>query len=300
MATPNLAAIDLNLLVVFEALLIERSVSRAAGRIGLAQPSVSNALARLRILFDDALFMRTPQEMRPTARALDLAEPIVNALQQVRSALQPPTAFDPATATQKFTIGATDNVDFALAIVVPRLSQAAPHATFSLISLAHSEAAYPLLDDGSLDVAVGLFRAVPKRFNAVSLYWERYVCIAHSEHPDLVNGLTLEKFVGLPHLAVTRDVGTVDDALAKQGLERRVAVDVPFYAIVPHVIEGSRLLAVVGERIGHRLAATTNVRYYPLPFTVEPWNVSAAWPQQDTPPISWLVTMIRQASALLT
>jgi DNA-binding transcriptional LysR family regulator len=114
-----------------------------------------------------------------------------------------------------------------------------------------------------------------------------------------ISRLTLEKFVGLPHLAVTRDVGTVDDALAKQGLERRVAVDVPFYAIVPHMIEGSRLLAVIGERVGHGLTATTNVRCYPLPFTVEPWNVSAAWPRQDTPPISWLVTVIRQASALL-
>jgi hypothetical protein len=109
----------------------------------------------------------------------------------------------------------------------------------------------------------------------------------------------LEKFVELRHLAVTRDVGAVDDALAKQGLERSVAVDVPFYAIVPYMIEGSRLLSVVGERIGHRLAATTSVSCYPLPITVEPWNVSAVWPQQDKPSISWLVTLIRQASALL-
>ena len=182
----------------------------------------------------------------------------------MRSALEPPTAFDPATATQNFTIGATDNVDFALAIVVPRLSRAAPHATFSLISLAHSEAAYPLLDNGSLYVAVGLFRAVPKRFNTVSLYWERYVCIVHTANIRTWWMGLPEKFVGLPHLAVTRDVGTVDDALAKQGLERRVAVDVPFYAIVPHMIEGSRLLAVIGERVGHGLTATTNVQMLSL------------------------------------
>src|SRR5205823_653974 len=266
MATPNLAAVDLNLLVVFEALLIERNVSRAAGRIGLTQPSVSNALARLRALIGDTLFVRTPQEMRPTPRALELAEPIVNALQQVRAALESPTGFDPATATRKFTIGAAANVDFALANGALRLSQAAPRAAFSLLPLARSEAEYPMLDDGSLDVAVGLFRAVPKRFGTASLYWERYVCIAHSEHPDLVDGLTLERFVGLPHLVVTRDAGAVDDALAKQGLELSVAVDVPFYAIVPYMVEGSRLLAVVGERIGQRLAATTNVRCYPLPL----------------------------------
>ena len=299
MATPNLAAVDINLLVVFEALLIERNVSRAAGRVGLAQPSVSNALARLRALFSDSLFIRTPQGMRPTPRALELAEPIVSALQQVRAALEPPVAFDPATATQKFTIGAADNIDFAFAIVGPKLCQAAPRATFSLISLVHSETAYPMLDDGSLDVAVGLFTAVPKRFSTVSLYWERYVCIAHSEHPDLLDGLTLERFVALPHLVVTRDAGAVDNALAKRGLERSVAVQVPVYSVVPYLIEDSRLLAVVGKRIGHRLAATMNVKYHPLPLEVEPWNVSAVWPGQDNPAIAWLVTVIRQASALL-
>jgi DNA-binding transcriptional LysR family regulator len=88
-----------------------------------------------------------------------------------------------------------------------RLSDAAPHAVFNLISLAGSATAYSTLDEGFVDVAIGLFSAVPKRFSTVSLYWERYVCIADREHPDLVDGLTLEKLVALPHLAVTRDAG---------------------------------------------------------------------------------------------
>jgi len=301
MATPNLADVDLNLLVVFEALLIERNVSRAARRVGLAQPSVSNALARLRALVGDDLFIRTPQEMRPTPRALELAEPIVHALQEVRAALEPPSAFDPATATQNFTIGAADNVDFALAVAVPRLSWAAPRAEFNLISLANSASAYSMLDAGSLDIAVGLFRAVPKRFNTASLYWERYVCIADGDNIELVDGLTLEKFAALPHLAVTREAGIVDDTLVKRGLERRIAVRVPFFAVVPYIIETSQLLAVVGERIGHRLATIANIKCYPLPFEVERWNVSAIWPRHEKPDeaLSWLVTMLRQASAVL-
>ena len=243
MATPNLADVDLNLLVVFEALLI----------------------------------------------------------QEVRAALEPPSAFDPATATQNFTIGAADNVDFALAVAVPRLSWAAPRAEFNLISLANSASAYSMLDAGSLDIAVGLFRAVPKRFNTASLYWERYVCIADGDNMELVDGLTLEKFAALPHLAVTREAGIVDDALAKRGLERRVAVRVPFFAVVPYIIETSQLLAVVGERIGHRLATIANIKCYPLPFEVERWNVSAIWPRHEKPDeaLSWLVTMLRQASAVL-
>jgi len=301
MATPNLADVDLNLLVVFEALLIERNVSRAARRVGLAQPSVSNALARLRALVGDDLFIRTPQEMRPTPRALELAELIVHALQEVRAALEPPLAFDPATATQNFTIGAADNVDFALAVAVPRLSWAAPRAEFNLISLANSASAYSMLDAGSLDIAVGLFRAVPKRFNTASLYWERYVCIADGDNIELVDGLTLEKFAALPHLAVTREAGIVDDTLVKRGLERRIAVRVPFFAVVPYIIETSQLLAVVGERIGHRLATIANIKCYPLPFEVERWNVSAIWPRHEKPDeaLSWLVTMLRQASAVL-
>ena len=301
MATPNLAVVDLNLLVVFEALLIERNVSRAARRVGLAQPSVSNALARLRALVGDDLFIRTPQEMRPTPRALELAELIVHALQEVRAALEPPLAFDPATATQNFTIGAADNVDFALAVAVPRLSWAAPRAEFNLISLANSASAYSMLDAGSLDIAVGLFRAVPKRFNTASLYWERYVCIADGDNIELVDGLTLEKFAALPHLAVTREAGIVDDTLVKRGLERRIAVRVPFFAVVPYIIETSQLLAVVGERIGHRLATIANIKCYPLPFEVERWNVSAIWPRHEKPDeaLSWLVTMLRQASAVL-
>src|SRR5215469_1456620 len=247
MATVDLVGVDLNLLVLFEALLIERNVSRAARRLGLAQPSASNALNRLRGLFGDDLFIRTPREMRPTPRAMALAEPIISALQQVRSALEPPVAFDPALATRKFAIAGADNVDFALALVGLRLSQAAPHAEFDLITSAGSDPAYSMLDAGSLDIAIGLFRAVPKRFNTVSLYWERYVCIADGDNMELVDGLTLEKFAALPHLAVTREAGIVDDALAKRGVERRIAVRVPFFAVVPYIIETSQLLVVVGE-----------------------------------------------------
>jgi DNA-binding transcriptional LysR family regulator len=302
MATPNLATVDLNLLVVFEALLIERSVSRAAQRLGLAQPSVSNALNRLRLLLADDVFVRTPREMRPTPRALQLAEPIIDALQHVRSAFTPADEFDPSTSTHKFTIAAADNADFALALVGKRLSEAAPNAVFNIISLAGSATAYSVIDEGSVDVAVGLFRALPKRFSTASLYWERYVCIADHEHPDLADGLTLEKLVALPHLAVTRDAGMIDAALAGLGLRRHVTVRVPFFAVVPYLIQGSRLLAVVGERVGHHLATTMDVRCYPLPLDIEPWNISAVWPRQGNSPneaVDWLVTMLRRASALL-
>jgi DNA-binding transcriptional LysR family regulator len=302
MDAPNLAAVDLNLLVAFEALLIERNVSRAARRVGLTQPSMSNALARLRALLDDELFIRMPREMRPTVRALEIAEHVSAALQQIRSALKPTARFEPASTVRKFTIGAADNVDFALGIGLPTICQAAPNAGFDIKAVIYAEA-LAMLDTGFLDIAVGLFRAVPKRFSCVSLYWERYVCVADSEHSGLVNGLTVESFLALPHLFVARDTaGMVDAALAERGLKRRIAVEVPYFAVVPHLLEGTELLAVVGERIGQRFAAMTKIKCHPLPLDVPAWNVSAIWPRQNDPDhgVAWLLTMLQRTSAILT
>jgi DNA-binding transcriptional LysR family regulator len=166
MDNQHLAAVDLNLLVAFEALLIERNVSRAARRLGVAEPTMSNAL---RTSLGDELFVRAPEEMRPTPRVLDLAEPVREALQQIRSMLKPSATFDPVSAQRRFVIGASDNVDFALAPGLVSVRRAAPGITIEIPSVPH-QTAIAMLDDGSLDLAVGLFRAVPKRMDCVTLY----------------------------------------------------------------------------------------------------------------------------------
>ena len=159
----SFAGFDLNLLVVFEALAVERSVSQAARRVGLTQPAVSNALGRLRALVHDDLFVRTPQEMRPTSRALELAGPIGGALQQIRTALSPPERFDSTTTRRHFAIGASDNVDYALAPCFPAFYQAAPRAGFNFIEASGFGSAISMLDAGSIDIAVGRFSSLPKR-----------------------------------------------------------------------------------------------------------------------------------------
>jgi DNA-binding transcriptional LysR family regulator len=169
MDNQHLAAVDLNLLVAFEALLIERNVSRAARRLGVAEPTMSNALNPLRTSLGDELFVRTPEEMRPTPRVLDLAEPVREALQQIRSMLKPSATFDPVSAQRRFVIGASDNVDFALAPGLVSVRRAAPGITIEIPSVPH-QTAIAMLDDGSLDLAVGLSRAVPKRMDCVTLY----------------------------------------------------------------------------------------------------------------------------------
>ncbi len=303
MQASTFTGFDLNLLVVFEALVAERSVSQAARRVGLTQPAVSNALSRLRTLVHDDLFVRTPQEMRPTSRALELAGPIGVALQQIRTALSPLERFDPTTTRRHFAIGASDNVDYALAAGFPAFYQAAPQAGFNFIEAGGFGSAISMLDAGSIDIAVGRFPSPPKRLDSALLYSERYVCVARRGHPELAAGLTLEKFLALPHLSITRDTARiVDAALAERDVARRIAVQVPFFALVPHMLEGSDLLAVVGERIGRDFSRRASLECHAVPLDLRPWEVSAAWIRQTNPDegVFWLLSMLKQAANLLS
>jgi DNA-binding transcriptional LysR family regulator len=240
--------------------------------------------------------------MLPTSRALELAEPIGNALNQIRIALSASETFDPSSTLRTFSIGASDNVDFAISVGFPAIFRAAPNARFDFIDAAGAELATSLLDSGSIDIAVGLFRSLPKRIDSVLLYSERYICVARRDHPDLVGGLTLEKFVALPHLSITRDnAGIVDAALTERGLARRIAVQVPSFALVPHMLEGSNLLTVVGERIGRDFSRTATLECHTVPFALQSWEISAAWRRQANPDegILWLVSLLRQAGGML-
>jgi DNA-binding transcriptional LysR family regulator len=296
------AGFNLNLLLVFEALSIEKSVSRAARRLNLTQPSVSNALSRLRFLVHDDLFVRTPEGMQPTARALELAEPIGSALDKIRGALTPAESFDPSTTQRQFSIGVSDNVDYALSIGLPAILQEAPHARHNIVDAIGSETAISMLDSGSIDVAVGLFSSLPKRFDSVRLYSEHYTCVARQAHPDLTHGLTLEKFVELPHLLITRDAaGTVDAALAECGLARRIAMQAPNFTLVPHLLRDTDMLAVVGERIGRDFLKGEDLESHGLPIATPSWTISAVWRRQAhrDEGIIWLIGMLRRAAALL-
>jgi DNA-binding transcriptional LysR family regulator len=302
-ANVNLASVDLNLLVAFEALLAERNVSRAAERIGRAQPSMSNALTRLRALFGDELFVRTPQEMRPTPRALELAAPVAEALEQVRRALEPHGAFDPAISRRYFYIVSNEYADFMLLMkVLPVLRKAAPQTSLD-VRAADEAHAVELLDQGVADLAVGCFRHAPKRLRWQPLYEERCVCIARRDHPDLVGGLTLENFVRLPHLVVSaarNPTHMVDEALRSDGLRRRIVQTIHSFALVPHLLEVSDLVAVVGDRVGRRIAsAGHSIAIHELPFPMVPWKVDLLWSRRSDadPALVWLRRCFLDAGA---
>jgi len=297
----NLASVDLNLLVAFEALLAERNVSRAAHRIGLTQPAVSNALSRLRTLFADELFVRTRYEMQPTPRALDLARPICSALDQVRLAFDTSIPFSADSAKRRFRIGGSDNADFAIAPAFAKLQRVAPNIDFEVFALERT-AAISMLDEGTLDLSVGAIGALPKRFFSVALYQDRYMCLSNRDSAHAQKGLSLESFVATPHVRVSHDThGQVDNVLAKQGLARRIALVVPNFAAVPYLVEHCDLLAVVGERIALRFAALPWIAIHDLPIPSDAWTIRAIWNRRGNSDVAvtWLRTALQAACASL-
>jgi len=278
----NLASIDLNLLLAFEALFEERGVTAAARRIGLGQPGMSAALGRLRGLIGDELFVRAAGEMRPTAKALEIAPGITAALAQLRRTLETGIGFDPATATRSFTLGSTD---YTALVLLPDLMayirQHAPGVDLQVVG--YEKGTVPdMLDRGEVDVALGVFPKPPERAVVTRLFEERFVGLARAGHPAVVDGrIDAQSFAYLPHALVTtrRDTtGSLDEALAASGLRRRVALTLPYVMVLPSILEGSDLVAALPSRLADRVLVGGRVQRFELPVETKPWTVSMLWP----------------------
>lgn len=260
----NLAGVDLNLLTVFEALLSERHVTRAARRVGLAQPSVSNALARLRALFDDPLFVRAPGGMRPTPRAEALAPHVAAALAAVRAALETGRGFAPATARRAFRLAAADYTEVVLLPgLLARLGAEAPGVDLRVRPLGPGWAEE--FDRGGLDAAVGVFPNLPKRFRRQRLLTEEFVGIARAGR--VPEGLAA--FCAARHVLVSQqgaDAGAADAALAAIGQRRRIAVTVTGFQSLAQTVAAADLVAVTARRLAARMAAMLPLALFPLPM----------------------------------
>src|SRR5580692_941383 len=203
----DIRAVDLNLLKAFDALASERAVTRAASRIGLSQPAMSHALSRLRGLFGDDLFVRTPGGMEPTARAREIAPLVSSAIERIEAALNLGAGFDPATSLASFTAGMGEYAEVAL---VGRLAQEcsrqAPKATLRLLSL-HGGDAAEQLERGAIDVAVAHLRAMPPAIETTLLFRDPFVVAARKGHPisPEISGapLTVEAYAAQDHVLVS-------------------------------------------------------------------------------------------------
>lgn len=274
----DIRTLDLNLLRALDALLDERSVTRAAQRLSLTQPAVSGMLTRLRESFDDPLFVRTQRGIAPTLRAQALACPVKELLGTIETLLRPQD-FDPATADVTLRIASTD---YALqAVVVPYLAELrrqAPRVRVAVVPAQH----LPLLERlerGEIDLALVSPDNTPADLYARRLFDERYVCVLRAGHPDARRRrLTLDRFCALDHALVSYDGGSfqgvTDEALAKLGRERRVMLSVTSFLVLPEILCASDLIAVVPERL---VTHAEGLVVLPPPLDIPGFTKTVAW-----------------------
>ncbi|HYA65027.1 MAG TPA: LysR family transcriptional regulator [Candidatus Sulfotelmatobacter sp.] len=275
---------DLNLLYVFQALMTERSVTRAAAWVGLSQPALSNALNRLRNQFSDRLFVPGRKTMVPTPRALELAPHIDAALRHVRSTVRPPE-FHPESSTRTFRIATTDEIELVLFPVLTKaLSAAAPGITVNCARVRRLSAVPdPDLQSGTLDCAIGEFpdaAAIESGRFAMKLYERKYVCIARAGHPFVGRRLTIAQFCKLNHVVTYYPgvgPGLIDRLLAENGHRRLVRLSLPHFLTLPFVVAGSDLVATVPDLVARAVGGPLRLRIVPCPVPIPRIPVSLVW-----------------------
>jgi DNA-binding transcriptional LysR family regulator len=268
MLAMNWGAFDLNLLIVFDAVMQDRSVTRAGSRIGLSQPAMSHALNRLRYMLKDDLFVRTPEGMVPTPRAEMLAQPLRHALSEMQLALEP-AAFDPAASDRRFAIAINNYAAVVLAPpLVAAVSAAAPGVRLDLQPSGTLDLV-DRLDRGELDLSLGRIDSPGERFAKATLFEDPFVMVMRRGHPASRRKLSAAAFAALPCLEISssrEDYGFIDRWLAERTLVRRIALRAPYLSAAPILVQ-SDLVATLSRRIAQEF-----VRNHPLQIREPPYD----------------------------
>ena len=291
MKPPNFRTLDLNLLRVFDEVMAERSLTRAARNLSLTQPAVSNALRRLRDTLGDELVQRSGQAMAPTPRALAIWPSVREALQQLQESLAP-REFVPASASTTFVLAMADATAAELIPgLVDTLELEAPGVSVRVVPLTTRDPRR-LLDEESCDLAVGYFPSVladitaraqsgeAMPFNHLRLYDGEYVCVMRTGHPLASGPLTLNRFCAARHMLVSfsgRPYGFIDESLASLGRKRKVVLTVNQFFTAGRVVAHSNLLTVLPRHFVRVTGIAEQLVLRPLPFEVSPVHVDAVW-----------------------
>jgi DNA-binding transcriptional LysR family regulator len=289
----NWRAFDLNLLVVFDGLFREGSVTRAGKRLGMSQPALSHALNRLRYLLKDQLFIRTPGGMVPTPRAEQLARPLRHALAQMEQALEPET-FVAAQTNRRFSIAINNYAAIVMAApLVGAVSAAAPLVQLDLRPSGTLDV-FDRLDRGELDIGIGTFDTVGERFARATLLEDRFVAVMRRGHPAGRGKLSAEALGALPHLEISSsgdDTGFIDRSLLARGARRRIAARLPYLA-TGVVLGQSNMVATLSRRVAEAMirGAESALQLRELPFTSPVVRTSMLWHRRldGSPAHRWL------------
>jgi len=298
----NLRSFDLNLLVAFDALISEGSVTKAAKRLKIQQPAMSHSLSTLRVLLQDELFIRVGQVMQPTSRARSLAVPVRQALKQAQLALSGGDAFDPATEERTFRIAMSPEVELLLIPdLTARLRRLAPGIRV-LARVFPYEAMDPSLEDGSIDLAVGCTYTQTSRRSFETLYKTQFACCHNPDLLKLSKTVGLEAYLAAEHATVSQNEtlqGCIKDALEIAGVELNVVTAAPGYMSVLSAAQSSPLIATVPSRIAERYAPLLGLEVSPLPVSLSFPPVNMVWANHadGDPANAWLRQQIRDVFA---
>ncbi len=298
----NWGAFDLNLLVVFDAVMQERNVTRAGARVGLSQPAMSHALNRLRHMLKDQLFVRTPEGMVPTPRAEQLAEPLRRALSDMQSALEA-ESFSPKEANRPFALAVNNYASVVLSpALVVAASEAAPFVQLALRP-SGTLPVLDLLDRGELDLAVGYFETPGERFGVAPLLEDRFVLAMREDHPAMRRKLNAASFAALLHLEISssgEDTGFIDAWLKREKLSRRIAHRAP-YLSAARILAQSNMVATLSSRIAEAFVEAAGLRIAELPCRSPRVTLAMVWHRrlENQPAHRWLRGLLAQVCSQL-
>lgn len=299
----NLRKLDLNLLLLFEALMEEGSVTRAAQRLLLTQAGVSHALTRLRSLLNDELFIRGKGGMEPTARAIALAGPLREALAQLEAALNP-AEFEPAQSQQIFRIVSTDYfATIVLPSLVVRLEKEAPQIDLRILSNSLGDVA-AMLSSGEVDFAAGLFKnrmsgQMRRDCNSTTLFEDAYVCVMRKDHALSRQTLTKARYLAAKHILFS-PTGSLDYGVEKYfrpiGIQRQIGVVLSHYLAAPLILQNSDMIMTVPARLAEFYVSRYKVRVAPLPVKVPPIAIQLVWNSRlgEHPAYRWFRALVAE------
>ena len=264
----DLSSLDLNLLRVFDAVACERHVTRAAQRLHLSQPAVSNALTRLRQALGDELFLRRPGGVEPTELALSLAQPVAEVLDRLRETLAAHAPFDATTSDRVFALGLSEYAEAVLA--PPLLTQLARDAPGVLLAMQHADRtnALAMLEQDEAQLVIGMLAEPPALYTRLRLLPEAFLVMMRAGHPLAAQPMTVAGFAAFPHLLHSPNgsrEGALDQPMREAGHPRRLGAVVAHLAAVPAILNGTDMVMALSARLARQMAATHGLALQPCP-----------------------------------
>jgi len=294
----DLRRLDLNLLVAFQVLVREKSVSRAAERLFLGQPAMSGALARLREVFQDEILVRTGRGMEPTTKALTLYAQLTPALEAIRDTVFERPAFDPATQSRTFHLGMRDWVEtWLMPELMARVQQAAPRVRIG-VRASDAQLGARMLQNEEMDLGVSVFHDGPPWQRREQFAAMGYRCVYDGNRLGICSPLTLEEYLAYPHLVTPSQTGfrgPVDDELVAGSRRRKVIYTTSRFAALPLILRRAAVIATVPEPPARQWAEVFGLTSGPVPVRIAPFAISMIWhaKREGDAGLQWLRGVVR-------